>query len=41
MSDTILFSELFPKTQLPEHVRCAQVARAQIDRGARSIEIDL
>ena len=41
MSDTILFSELFPKTQLPERVRCAQVARAQIDRGARSIEIDL
>ena len=41
MNDTVLFSELFPNTELPEQIAGAQVTRAQIDREARSIEIAL
>ena len=41
MNDTVLFSELFPNTELPEAIACTQVTDAQIDREARSIEIAL
>ena len=36
MNDTVLFSELFPNTELPEAIACTQVTGAQIDRALAS-----